>query len=253
MRRIFLFALSLAACGPGSPDSHSDTAVAHPTPGDSGVSEDTSGDTSGTEDTSDNSIDFPTISGDCFVLDSELTDSAPSLFANSIDFEEFGFNADYLSDGGNTIYASDNAGGSSIYSEVFAFELLHRCENAVLLKTETEIVYTDSEGKITDMLLEIDSVKIGVSVTRAFAYPPETPYTQELAQALLEKKLSGVLESSSNVGPEDAWSKQILHILAYTPDHQARVLESYEKLESSLKSDTIVVVTSTEGEDAFLY
>ena len=103
------------------------------------------------------------------------------------------------------------------------------------------------------MLLEIDSVKIGVSVTRAFVYPPDTPYTNELAEELLEKKLAGVLDSSANVGDEDAWEKQILHILAYSPDHQARVLESYQELDPSLTADTIVMVTSTEGEDAFLY
>ena len=105
----------------------------------------------------------------------------------------------------------------------------------------------------TGPINRIDSLKIGVSVTRAFAYPPETPYTNELAEELLEKKLAGVLESSANVSPEDAWEKQILHILAYTPDHQARVLESYQALDPSLTADTIVVVTSTEGEDAFLY
>ena len=51
------------------------------------------------QDTSSPSPDFPAITGDCFVLDSELTETAPSLFANSIDFGEMGFNADYLSEG----------------------------------------------------------------------------------------------------------------------------------------------------------
>ena len=250
---LLLLILLLSGCSPKDSDSGEDTSSNQDTSADSGEPVDSGDDTSNPEETGDTDSDFPAISGDCFVLDDELTDTAPSVFSNSIDFGEIGFSEDYLSEGGNTLYASDNAGGSSVYSEVFAFELLHRCEEALLLKTETEITYTDSQGKITDMLLEIDSLKIGVSVTRAFAYPPETPYTNELAEELLEKKLAGVLESSANVSPEDAWEKQILYILAYTPDHQARVLESYQTLDPSLTADTIVVVTSTEGEDTFLY
>ena len=252
MRPPFLLVLLLSACSPKAADTGEDTSSPD-TSVDSAEPIDSGEDTSNPEETGDTDSDFPAISGDCFVLDDELTDTAPSVFSNSIDFGELGFSEDYLSEGGSTLYASDNAGGSSVYSEVFAYELLHRCEEALLLKTETEIAYTNSQGKITDMLLEIDSLKIGVSVTRAFAYPPETPYTNELAEELLEKKLAGVLESSANVSPEDAWEKQILYILAYTPDHQARVLESYQTLDPSLTADTIVVVTSTEGEDTFLY
>ena len=33
-----------------------------------------------------------------------------------------------------------NAGGSSLLSEVFAYEVLHRCEGATLLKTETDAI-----------------------------------------------------------------------------------------------------------------
>ena len=250
MRLFLLLAGLLSACSPKSSTDSADTASPVDTSSDTAGPEDTA-DTEDTEDTEDS--EYPIISGDCFVLDDELTDTAPSLFSNAIDFGEQGFDEESLSEDGALLYATDNAGGSSIYSEVFSFELLHHCEDAKLLKTETQIDYTDSQGKITDMLLEIDAVKIGVSVTRAFAYPPDTPYTNELAEELLVKKLTGVLESTSNVAEEDAWEKQILHILAYTSDHQDRVVESYEGLDPALKADTIVVVTSTEGEDTFLY
>ena len=39
-----------------------------------------------------------------------------------------------------------------MYSEVFAYEWLARCEQATLLKTETEIVY-DVVGKKADILV----------------------------------------------------------------------------------------------------
>lgn len=256
MRLLLSLSLIISGCAPKDSDSNEDTSSATDTSGDTGDPVDTAGDSGSPEDTGDTDdpeSGFPEISGDCLVLDVELTDEVSSVFSNSINFGETGFDEAYLSEGGTTLFETDNAGGSSLFSEIFAFELLHRCEDARLLKTETEITYTDSQGKITDMLLEIDSVKIGVSVTRAFVYPPDTPYTNELAEELLEKKLAGVLDSSANVGDEDAWEKQILHILAYSPDHQARVLESYQELDPSLTADTIVMVTSTEGEDAFLY
>ncbi len=63
--------------------------------------------------------------------------------------------------------------------------MLYRCELAVLLKTEAEIVYRDDGGKKTDLLVEMDAAKIGVSVTRAYGWPPEDPYTVEDATALL--------------------------------------------------------------------
>ena len=37
------------------------------------------------------------------------------------------------------------------------------------------------------------------------------------AKSLLEKKLGGILESTANVSPEDAWTKQILHIWTLQP------------------------------------
>lgn len=38
-------------------------------------------------------------------------------------------------------------------------------EEATLLKTETEVLYPDPAGKITDLLVEIDEQGVGVSVT----------------------------------------------------------------------------------------
>jgi hypothetical protein len=187
------------------------------------------------------------------VLDTELSDDQAHPFANGIDFAEEGFNEAYLSSDGTRILQTENAGGSSIYSEVFAFEMLFHCEDAVLLKTETEISYTDANGKITDLLVEMDGLKIGVSVTRAFVYPPDTPYTEEMATELLTKKLEGVQASTANVAPEDAWEKQVLHVLAYTPDHSAKVLAVFSGLDDSLKADTVLMVTTTEGDDDFMY
>ena len=145
---------------PGEPD---DTGV-HPAPGDSGHSnpqdtppEDTSGgtaphDTSG-PDTSDPETEFGTISGDCGVL--SLPGDSSRLIHNKIDFGSTPFDTEWLSAGGAEIFAEGTLGGSSIHSEVMAFEILHRCEGGALLKSETEISYIDPMGKKTDMLLSL--------------------------------------------------------------------------------------------------
>jgi len=121
------------------------------------------------------------------------------------------------------------------------------------LKTETEVIYEDSQGKITDLLVEIHGKKIGVSVTRAVGFPRDDPYTIEDATRILEQKLQGVLDSTTNVSDEDLWEKQILHIIAYGTEHAQSLQAAFPDLNDTLKSNTIIWVTVTDGDDDFLY
>ncbi len=130
--------------------------------------------------------------------------------------------------------------------------MLARCEGASLRETETEIVY-DTMGDLTDMVVEIEGVRLGVSVTRAFVFPPSDPYTVAIATDLLNDKLMGVLESSANVSAEDAWAKQILVVVAYADMHAGSIMTAYEALDSGVKADTIVYVVVTDGMDEPLY
>lgn len=200
---------------------------------------------------------FGEISGECGVLDSEeLLSPDPWLLHSVIDFDDDGYDdADFgqLTDGGQEIIEDGNAGGSSIYSEVFAYEVLHRCDRAQLLKTEMEVTYIDPEGKITDLLVLMDGLEVGVSVTRAVGWPRDDPYTLEAADELLRKKLEGIQASSANVAEEDRWVKQILHVIAYAPAHAERLEEAWDAMDAATKADTVVVVTVSEGEDEFLY
>ena len=196
------------------------------------------------------------IYGECGVLDDELVEGA-SVILNNLDFESMPFtmaDAMRLSMGAQVVLETENAGGSSVLSEVFSFEVLARCEMATLLKTETQILYTVA-GKITDLLVEIDGKKVGVSVARAVKFPrtEETLYTKEDAASLLDKKLRDILESSQNVAPEDRWVKQILHVMAYDLQHVEMLQEAYEELDDAVKADTIVWITVTDGDDLFLY
>ena len=198
---------------------------------------------------------FGTISGACGVIDDELGDDTPALFIDHIDFGDDPYDDGdlaRLTDGGREIIADGNAGGSSIMSEVFAYEVLARCELATLLKTETEIVY-DTPGKITDFLVAIDGQKIGVSVTRAVAFPFDSAYTVEQAEALLTKKLGDIQVSTADVSAGDRWVKQILHVIAYSEAHATSIESAWSALDPGVRGDTIVFVTVSDGDDAFIY
>ncbi|NUP06399.1 MAG: hypothetical protein HOW73_10110 [Polyangiaceae bacterium] len=194
------------------------------------------------------------LSGTCGVLDAQdVASPDPDLIQGIIDFSARpAFDVSLLSSGGQEMYADGNLGGSSLYSEIFAYEVLYRCDAAVYLKSEAEIVY-QTEGKKTDLLIELDGEKVGVSVVRAMSYPEGSPYPVSQAYDVLEGKLADIIQSSQNVAPEDAWQKQFLSVLAQTPDHAAAIVEAYAMVPAETKADTIVIITVTEGEDDFIY
>jgi hypothetical protein len=214
------------------------------------------------DDTSSGSSDGTTgpdpglgvISGDCGLIDAmELDSPSPFTFEGAIDFGMVGFDYDMLTPGGQEIFDDGNLGGSSLESEIVAYEVLARCEGAILLGTEAEIQYTDPMGIKTDLLVEIDSRVVGVSVTRAVGFPFDAPYTEMQAADLLTGKLEDILVSSANVAPRDAWVKQILHVIAYADMHAQSILAAYATLPPEITADTILVVTVTHGDDAFVY
>jgi hypothetical protein len=186
----------------------------------------------------------------------EVLSPAPLFVANVLDFSGRApldpLDPTQLSPGGLEVYADGNLGGSSLDSEAFAFETLHRCEGATLLKTEAEIVYA-TMGKKTDLLVDIDGLRVGVSVVRAMSFPEGAPFPLAQAQTLLEGKLGDILLSSTNVAPVDAWEKQILSVLAQTPEHAAAIADAWALVDPAVRADTIVYVTLTEGDDAFVY
>ena len=198
-----------------------------------------------------------TIQGDCGVLgEEELIEAEPALFENHLNLEDGEPDPSDLTAGGQEILSDGNAGGSSIYSEIFAYEMLSRCEFGELVKTENEISYQDPDGKKTDLIVKIDNVPIGVSVTRAVGWPQEDPWSPGQALELLEDKFGAIQESSSNVASPDAWAKQILYVIAYSAGHADSLSQAYNQSLSTnpdLIRDTLLMVTVTDGDDAFLY
>jgi hypothetical protein len=237
MRRLLLL---LAACGsspkPAAPDASLDAAVP--------------------DAPADAPAGFGDLGGMCGVLAAtDLTSPSPELVRDTFTFARAYMDpADrpLLTEGGQRLAATPNAGGSSGLSEVFAYEQLARCEGATLLHTETEISY-DGTGKITDMEVLLDAHKIGVSVTRAQTYPLGQPYPLDTAMMLISRKLTDIQASTAHVSAQDRWDKQILAVLAYDGQAADTVAQAWGSLDAATKADTIVVVTTTDGADLFIY
>jgi hypothetical protein len=266
----FAFAalLLVAACdgspGPdaGAPPGDAATADAGVTvdagPSDAGRADASAPDAAADAGPADGGAAVGRIGGACGTLDAELTSPTPHFVQATATYPD-GWTADgagLLSAGAQEILAEGTAGGSSGYSEAFAFEVLQRCEGASLVKSETEIEYT-AEGASTDMLVAIDGTRVGVSVTRAVnvtgACTREDAYSEARARDLLADKLADVLESTANVAPADAWTKQILFVWADTATAAASLMSAWDALDASLRADTVIFVAVSEGMDAFLY
>ena len=136
---------------------------------------------------------------------------------------------------------------------MFAFETLARCEGASLLKTESEIVYDDSSGKKTDLLVQIGTSKVGVSVVRATSFPFDATYPQGTADTIMAGKLNDIVLSSANVSAADAWVKQVLVVMAYSDDHADKIETAWNNLAAPTKANTVVYVVVTDGSDMPVY
>jgi hypothetical protein len=199
---------------------------------------------------------FGDLTGECGVLTvADFTSSAPSIHRDTFTFATPYVDPDdrpQLTPGGQRMFATPNAGGSSIASEAFAYEELARCEAATLLHTETEIVYTTS-GKITDFEVSMQGHQIGVSVTRGETYPLGGTYTMDAATTLITRKLNDIKTSTADVSAADKWDKQILAIMAYDEATADTMAQAWSALDANTKGDTIVVLTTTDGADTWIY
>ena len=259
--------LGCPTAGPdGDDDAADDDAADDDTADDDAGDDDTGDDDTADDDTGDDDsgdddtapavpLDgFGTITGECGVIEEATwTSGSPALFRNAIDFGSDVLEDELLSPGGQEILADGNLNEGSLYSEIFAFELLYRCELAELVKTESEVVYVEPNGKKTDLLLLVDQRSVGVSVTRAFHYPPQNPYTLAEAQELLTDKLSDLPLSAANADPADAWQRSFLHVVAYDAQYADEIEAAYASLDPSLTQDYFVIVTVSDGLDDFLY
>ncbi|KAF9961197.1 hypothetical protein BGZ72_004527 [Mortierella alpina] len=140
-----------------------------------------------------------------------------------------------------------NAGGSSLLSEVLSCEMLSRCLNATLAKTEMEIRYLFAYQPITDYTITLPNLApglhVGVSVTRAFNFKgAKGGYRKADCRKLLWKKLAGILASTRNVVDERLF-KQILHVWVPNGKVARTVQATYKSLPLDITRNTVVIVS----------
>ncbi|CAN5722209.1 hypothetical protein BH11MYX1_BH11MYX1_01140 [soil metagenome] len=250
MRRALLLVI-VAACGSSSPDhATADAATTHDATRPDAPPDGTDGAVS---------AGFGDLSGMCGVIhEVDLTQPTFEMIEVS-----FGFAMQYvdpgdraqLTAGGQHLAATPNAGGSSGLSEIFAYEELARCEGATFLKSETEIAYEPPTSKKTDLEVVMGTHKIGVSVTRAFKGPfGSGPLTAAASDELANRKLSDIHASTAGVQTSaDRWDKQILAVLVDNAEDAATFRTSVSAIDATVKGDTILILTTTDGADDFIY
>jgi hypothetical protein len=197
-----------------------------------------------------------TLTGSCGLVKTYLTTPTSTFVENALEFQAGEvYDKSTLSDDGDKMFDTANAGGSSVESEVMSLEVLRACEGAKLVKTETEILYSppDDAGpsSITDILVSINGTKIGVSVTRVYK-PSNMTLGDAEAKTILVKKLEGINRSSVRVLPADKWAKQILHVFTANKAASDAVVRVLPTIDAALKADTIILLTQTKG-GGFIY
>ncbi len=197
-----------------------------------------------------------TLSGPRGVLRSQITAPTPSIFNNSLVFAPSErYTRAALSPGAQRIFDTPNAGGSSIESEVMSFEVLHDCEGATLAATETEIMYAPPDdggaNSITNILVSINGMRVGVSVTRIYRPAPMVLSDADVRSQHVTK-LVGVNRSSQRVLPAQRWVKQILSVMVANHTVADQVLRVWPTIDAATRADTIIMMTTTRG-GGFIY
>ncbi|XP_024364790.1 uncharacterized protein [Physcomitrium patens] len=109
-----------------------------------------------------------------------------------------------------------NAGGSSTISESLSVEYFARRFRAQDIVSEMEVEYWSSNWKKVDYICTLYGQRVGVSVSRAMAFPDPKAFSPEMAHRLLHKKLYGLVVARDGVTKRHSFSKSILHVWCET-------------------------------------
>jgi hypothetical protein len=252
--RWLLLLCCFAGCGSGGDQARADSGTA------------ADAETTADADDTDAAIDasnavprpgFGKITGMCGVLTpTELDGATPLWYGGTLDFGTDRYDdpleRPLLTPGGLEIILDGNAGGSSLYSEVFAYEWLARCELSALLKTENEIVY-DVPGKKADLLVDIDGRKVGVSVVRFVKFPFGETYELADATRVVQQKLEDLASATAHVSAADRWTAQVVVAIAYNDQHAQVAMQAWSMLDPGTRGSAIFVVVVSVGNAMFIY
>ena len=137
-----------------------------------------------------------------------------------------------------------------------SFGILHHCDGAKLLKTETQIVYgpppDGGQASITDLLVEIGGKKVGVNPLRVYKPSNQPQPTEAEIKTSLERKLENIKASTARVTPADKWVKQVMHVMTATQANADAVARIVPTIGADTRADTIILLTRSVG-GGFLY
>jgi hypothetical protein len=107
-----------------------------------------------------------------------------------------------------------NAGGSSELSEALSMQFMHIVHGVTEFVPEMEVAYF-IDYKMCDYLMRMgreQHANVGVSVTRAVAYPFGQRFTLEMARKLMRRKLYGLVVARECVLERDTFYNAVLHV-----------------------------------------
>jgi len=145
------------------------------------------------------------------VISQWLTDNARS-YIFTIDHSSFpDFHLIPLCDSISSVLTVQNAGGSSEYSEIASMQYMNVCFHSINFVPEMLVKY-EMESKICDYITTINSINVGVSVTRMFIQNFSQIIPLSFAISLLYKKLMGIVIAKKTISSIHRFSKSIVHI-----------------------------------------
>ena len=149
----------------------------------------------------------------------------------------------------------ENAGGRSALSEMLSIEYFSKKHGATDFLFEMEVEYWISY-KMVDFVCSLptrtgEKERVGVSVTRAMAYPSPDLFTLEMAKTLLNKKMSGLVIARNAVIKKHRFFTSYLHVWCQTRKIADLVAEAYFLLPESEKSSMRVVLTVYENPEIY--
>lgn len=154
-----------------------------------------------------------------------------------------------------------NAGGKSEVSEAHSIHMMCACFGATQVLYENQVSYWaeicfGKGSKMVDYVCTIAGQRVGVSVTRAMAFPTRRPelYTQEQADRLVAKKVHGLIVSREAVTEHHSFTKSILHVWCQTKRIADMVISSfrqYEEKDTTCPGVLILLATVCNDREIF--
>lgn len=127
----------------------------------------------------------------------------------------------------------ENAGGESEISEMYSIHYFSENYSASDFIFEEQVNYWIRYKKV-DFICNIkiagENERVGVSVTRAMAYPTFEDFTEEKAYRLLDKKLLGLIVANNSLDEKERYLSSFLHIWCQDISMAQTLKTCYEKM-----------------------